>query len=118
MKPGGLLAGGWGPQKPPPPLRPFNADESVQNPDGSMSTERTVTIQTPDGWVNIPSLWKGPNGVVDVMTMPEPEARLQWLLRQLEVNGPMFKRHRSVEEAEAEARRRSDAGGAKSGRSR
>lgn len=38
--------------------RPFAPGEWLQNPNGSWSSEITMTAQRPDGsWVNVPSLW-------------------------------------------------------------
>src|SRR5690348_1052055 len=50
-------------QAPASQLRPFRPGERRPNADGSYSTEISTTWQLPNGqWVNVPSLWMGPNG--------------------------------------------------------
>ncbi len=41
----------------------------IQNPDGSISTERTVTLETPTGFANVPSIQGGAELPVDLVEM-------------------------------------------------
>ena len=94
------------------PLRPLEPGEKVNNPDGSYSTERTVTVQSPDGsWVNVPSLWMGPNGPVDLRPMGDDYIGrvAQTFEKQA---GKRFVRFNDLKVAEAAAAMRSEAGGA------
>jgi hypothetical protein len=46
-------------------LRPFKPGEFIRNDDGSISTQRSHTLQDENGkWVNIPSLWTDKDGAV------------------------------------------------------
>ena len=93
-------------------VRPFQAGEFVQNPDGTQSTERTVTIQTPTGeWVNVPSLWMGQAGPQQLN-----DNQIAGAMQAYEAQtGQSFPRFGSLQEAEAAARTRSMAGGAGQG---
>ena len=92
-------------------LRPLVAGEYRDNPDGSRSTEITVTV--PDGqggWMLIPSLWKGK----EIQEFNEDQARdaaMQFEQR----TGNKFPRFASPEEAGAFAKQRSSAGGVSGG---
>lgn len=96
-------------------LRPFRPGETRPNADGSYSTEITTTWQLPSGeWVNVPSLWMGPNGPQQFK--PEDEQGILGAMQSFEAqNGPTFQRYRSVQEAEQAAKQRSSAGGAGAG---
>ncbi|CCE94652.1 hypothetical protein SFHH103_00148 [Sinorhizobium fredii HH103] len=96
-------------------LRPFNPGETRPNADGSFSTELTTTWQLPSGeWVNVPSLWMGPNGPQQFN--PEDERGILGAMQAYEAqSGPAFARYGSQEEAVAAARARSNAGGAGAG---
>jgi hypothetical protein len=51
----------------PPLLRPLQGGERRANPEGSYSTEITMTDQDPQGrWMVYPSLWMGPQGPVEL----------------------------------------------------
>jgi hypothetical protein len=97
-----------------PELRPYDPakDQPRINPDGSVSTEITRTVQTPDGgWTNVPSLWFGDTGPVDLTTQSDDQ--LAQLAAQYEQgSGQVFPRYGSVEEAEKAAVARSAGGGA------
>lgn len=96
-------------------LRPFRAGETRPNADGSYSTEITTTWQLPSGeWVNVPSLWMGPNGPQQFK--PEDEQGILGAMQSFEAqNGQTFQRYRSAQEAEQAAKQRSSAGGAGAG---
>lgn len=93
-------------------LRPLNPNERVSNPDGSFSTERTVTVQMPDGTMAVvPSLWMAPTGQpVDTRSMGD-----DWisdLARAYEQsNGTAFPRFQNALTADGWAARRSEGGG-------
>jgi hypothetical protein len=94
-----------------PPFRPFNHGEFVQNADGSQSTERTITWQMPDGrWVNTPTLFMTPNGVLDLST-PDKEEQARQAAMVLMKNGTEFPTFKSPDEAESFATGRSKGGG-------
>lgn len=96
-------------------LRPFQPGEFVDNRDGTISTERTVTFQDPAGrWVNVPSLWMSDTGPVDLR---DDEDAIRDAMMRYEGGAEKFARFQDVTEAEAAARKRSDAGGAGAGRS-
>lgn len=96
-------------------LRPFQPGETRPNADGSYSTEITTTWQLPSGeWVNVPSLWMGPNGPQQFS--PDDEQGILGAMAGYEKqNGQTFQRYRSAQEAEEAARGRSEAGGAGAG---
>lgn len=104
--------------KPKIPLRPFEAGERVNNPDGSYSTERTRTVQLPGGeWINVPSLWMGPQGPADLGPMSDDflgKFASEWEAQA----GKKWLRFKSLRDAETAAKARSEAGGAGSGLSR
>jgi hypothetical protein len=55
------------PQFGPPQYRPLQGNERRLNPDGSYSTEITMTDIDPQGRYEVyPSLWMGPQGPVEV----------------------------------------------------
>lgn len=92
-------------------LRPFVPGEAVDNGDGTHSTERTVTV--PDGkgkWLNLPSLWMGPNGPVDFGDAEDAIVDLGLVFEK--VLGKKFPRFDHAAEAEKAARIRSSYGGA------
>lgn len=100
--------------KPTSTLRPFNPGEKVDNPDGSYSTERTATYQLPDGkWVNLPTLWMGPNGPVDLANSEEDVVATAQAFEKS--SGQRFKRFSDVQSAETSAKARSENGGANAG---
>lgn len=99
----------------PPLYRPFRPGEARPNADGSYSTEVLTTWQLPTGeWVNVPSLWMGPQGPVQFDEGDE-ESILTNMHNHEQMAGPSFQRFGSVEEAVTAAKARSHAGGAGSG---
>ena len=95
-------------------LRPFEPGEYVQNDDGTISTELSVTVQHPDGsWMNVPSLWMTRNGPRDFGT--DEDAILDAADYYERKTGKKFPRFRTVDEAVFEAESRSKRGGAGSG---
>lgn len=53
-------------------LRPFKPGEFIRNDDGSISTQRTHTVQDANGkWINVPSLWTDKNGAVSDLSGDE-----------------------------------------------
>lgn len=95
-----------------PPFRPFKPGEFVQNADGTQSTERTITWQLPDGrWVNTPTLFMTPNGVLDLST-PDKEEQARAAAMMLMKSGTEFPTFRSPDDAESFATGRSKGGGA------
>ena len=94
-------------------LRPFREGEFRQNPDGSRSTEITMTVQLPGGVaINIPSLFMGPDGPVQFRS--EQQA-LRAALAFEKRSGRQFPRFRSIERAVTKARGRSRTGGIANG---
>lgn len=82
--------------------RPFAPGEYVQNPNGSWSSEITVTVQNPDGsWSVVPSLWldNGKPTRVDEDTAERYAAQ----------SGLPFRKFSSESEAEAFSNRRENA---------
>ncbi len=96
----------------PPKYRPFRNGEKRANKDGSYSTEVTTTWQLPTGeWVNVPSLWMGPNGPTQFEE--NDEQGILGAARDYEQQqGMTFPRFASVGEAEKFAQAKSQAGGA------
>lgn len=93
-------------------LRPFKPGEKVDNADGSYSTERTVTVQGPDGqWSVVPSLWMGPNGPVDLLEKGD-DVIANVAARYEAGSGEKFPRFADVKAAEDWAVQRSASGGA------
>lgn len=95
-------------------LTPFDPGDFIRNEDGSISTERTVTIQLSNGkWVNIPTLWKNDEGYVD---FSDREGALRNLLANYEYHhNQKLPRYDTVDEAVKAAQERSESGGAGSG---
>lgn len=93
-------------------IRPFAPGEYIDNADGSISTERTVTIQDKNGnWVNVPSLWKDANG--KTIDLGDDDEKIGRTLNLFETGGgKAFPRFKTVDEAEKAARERSESGGA------
>lgn len=100
-----------------PLFRAFQAgvDQPVQNPDGTQSTERTRTVQTPQGWANVPSLWFNGTGYVDMEEYSDDELSEFAQGAEMDAGEMLFPRFQSIEEAEAAAIARSNAGGGLSG---
>ena len=69
----------------------------ILNPDGSFSTEKTITIRRGDKFINIPTIING-------QEVPVPEA-----IQHAEVTGQNFGVFDSIKEAEASAQQRSKA---------
>lgn len=90
-------------------LRPFQSWEHRDNADGSVSTEVTTTVQDASGqWVNAPTLWRNNDGWVEL----DEEQQAAAIKTYEAANGVTFPRFATVDEAEAAAQARSDAGGA------
>jgi hypothetical protein len=98
-------------------LRPFDPglDKPRPNADGSFSTEITRTVQTPNGWANVPSLWWNESGSVDLGDRSDDELA-DMALSYEKSSGQSFPRFRSIGEAESAAKARSAQGGATHGR--
>lgn len=95
-----------------PALRPFKPGEERPNADGTHSTELSTTWQLPDGsWANVPSLWMGKDGPVQ-MDAGDEDGILGAMKAFEASNGPTFPRFKTLEEAEAAAQVRSSKGGA------
>lgn len=94
-------------------LRPFdsNSDKPRANSDGSFSTEITRTVQTPTGWANVPSLWWGERGPVDLGDYSDDELA-KFALSYEKSAGRAFPRFQSIDQAESTAKARSAKGGA------
>jgi hypothetical protein len=96
--------------------RPFDPelDQPRLNPDGSVSTEITRTVQTPDGeWVNVPSLWWDEGGGASTDLGQRTDDQLAELAGQYEQrSGEQFPHFGTLEEAEQSAVARSAGGGA------
>jgi hypothetical protein len=75
---------------PPDPKRP-----RINNPDGSFSTERTITMQTSDGWFNVPT-------IIDGKQYPENEVQQYFLMGLI----PHVGKFKTLEEAVAAAKAR------------
>jgi hypothetical protein len=106
------LFGSMSPMSGPPFLRPFQGNERRPNADGSYSTELTATVQLPDGsWSNVPSLWMGPQGPVEL----NEEEQIMRAMQFFENTGAEFNRYGTLDEAEREAVARSKAGGVGTG---
>lgn len=97
-------------------LRPFDPqqDQPRANPDGTMSTELTRTVQTPTGWANVPSLWWNEAGPTDLGSYTDDQLAELALAFEQRAGRP-FPRFASIQEAEAAAKVRSAAGGGTQG---
>jgi hypothetical protein len=89
-------------------LRPLRGNERRLNPDGSYSTEITMTDQDPQGrWEVYPSLWMGPNGPVEL-----PGRQAMQAADAYEKRGYQFPRFNDLDNSERWAVSRSKGGGA------
>ena len=92
--------------------RPLQPGEFRENPDGSRSTEITITEQIDEsGFANIPTLWMV-DGEIREFTADDAVQAARSFDRRA---GARFPRFANVEDALVEARKRTDAGGASSG---
>ena len=88
-------------------LRPLDITqgEYIDNGDGTLSTERTITIQDASGqWMNVPTLFIGEGQVVD---LADNEEAVRATVSNLESNGTNFERYASEQEAVEAAKERS-----------
>lgn len=92
-------------------LRPFQPGEYIDNGDGSFSTERTVTIEWPGGFANVPTLWMSPSGQALDLAFNEEIVRRAAENYVSEMGGK-FDVFPTVDEAVAAAKARSEGGGA------
>jgi len=90
-------------------IRPFGSGEYIANPDGSMSTERTMTFNIEGQEVLAPSLWMTPNGPVDLSRNPDTIVRA--IIEYERRTGKKFPRFKTPEEAKQFAIGRSQSGG-------
>lgn len=101
-------------------LRPLKPEEAIQTPGNpaSRSTEISRTVRSRDGkWMNVPSLWMGPDGVHNYGDMSDDNlAKLSERFEQM--TGNRFIRFDDEPTASAAAAKRSDEGGAGSPNSR
>lgn len=89
-------------------LRPFKPGEKVNNPDGSYSTERTITVGVDGQYMNIPTLWMGANGPEELSEQEAVTAARDYMQR----SGQKFPSFKTIDQAVQAAEKRSDAGGA------
>lgn len=95
----------------PPQYRPLRGDERRPNPDGSYSTEITMTDPDPKGrWEVYPSLWMGPQGPVEM-----PRQQAQQTAANYEQFGYQFPRFDDLDTSERWAIQRSHGGGVGTG---
>lgn len=80
---------GMGPMPRPPenyasPYRPFAAGERVNNPDGTWSSERSMTVENPllGGYSVIPSMYRTDNGPLYLTDNPELNSRAAFAYAQ------------------------------------
>lgn len=100
------------------PYRPFNPGEQVNNADGSYSTERTRTVRVGDGWINVPSLWMGPNNQPADLAPMSDDFLSTFATHYENQTGSKWLRFKSIDEAVAAAKARSAQGGAGAPQSR
>lgn len=93
---------------------PLAPGEFVDNGDGTISTARTETMRDADGrWVNVPTLWKGEDGIVD---LSGNEPALRRAIRDADEFGDRpLPRYASLRKAELAAETHSAAGGGLAG---
>lgn len=91
-------------------LRPLEGKERVLNPDGSYSTERTVTLTFGNQFLVAPSLWMSQKGPIDLRG--DEDAILNSVLQYERRTGKRFPRFNDLTESEKYAVQRSLAGGA------
>tara|TARA_R100000406_G_scaffold80899_1_gene62393 strand:+ start:254 stop:577 length:324 start_codon:yes stop_codon:yes gene_type:complete len=94
-------------------VRPLKKGEFRQNPDGSRSTEVTITEKFGDSFANIPSLWMQDGKIVDFLDTPDRAvaAALAYEKR----TGKKFPRFPNVKSAVSAAKARSNKRGAFAG---
>lgn len=81
----------------PTPRRVAKTARTIKNPDGTYSTERTITIETGAGFVNLPTIYNGEE-------LPDQKA-IDLALKTKNHSRP----YGTIKEAEMAARRRSGA---------
>lgn len=91
------------------PFRPLRPGEKITNPDGTYSTEVTATFETPNGWMVVPQLYLGPNGLMDLRGQGETALGAAMYLQNN--HGIVFPTFKSLEEANAFTQKRTKAGG-------
>lgn len=93
-------------------VRPLNPDEAIQNADGSVSTERSITVtdQRLNGGqpTNIPTIWSVNGQIVELPFSKEGE---QQAIEYAIQSGQQFDSFGSISEAVTAAEKKSAAGG-------
>jgi len=92
-------------------VRPLKKGEFRQNPDGSRSTEITITEKFGDSFANIPSLWMQDGKIVEFSADKAVAAALAYEKR----TGKKFPRFPNVKSAVSAAKARSNKRGAFAG---
>jgi len=103
-----LMKLGNGAPLPDPTTRPLKDGESRDNGDGSHSTELTITVETPHGYMLIPSMWMTPDGIHELTS----EESLSAAQRYEAATGQKFPMFRTESHATEFAIARSERGGA------
>ena len=100
------------------PYRPgLDSPRPDPSGNGDFNTELSRTFQINGEWVNVPSLWEGPSGPIDLNKLSDDQ--MSGFADKFEkATGNKFLRWPSVEDAERAARKRSNEGGAGSPSSR
>ena len=91
-------------------VRPFEGGESLDNGDGTRSTEVSVGLNIGGKEVLVPSLWMTPHGPVDLSR--NHESMIRAVLEFERRSGKKFPRFNSPEELNEFAKQRSGRGGA------
>jgi len=94
-------------------LRPLDPGEQVKNPDGTVSTERTVSYEHDGQFIVVPRLWMSQRGVVDFGD--DDRAILNSAFEYEKRTGKRFPRFKTAEELKAFEAARTQSGGAASG---
>lgn len=94
-------------------FRPFDpaTDKPRQNADGSISTEVTRTVETPDGYAVVPSLWLDEGGQYQDMSAQNDDQLSEFAQKYEAASGKKFPRFKELDAAEKFATDRSHAGG-------
>ena len=90
-------------------MRPLKSGEFRQNPDGSRSTELTISekLNNEDQFTNIPTLWMTSSGIKEFTRQQAIEAAQNYEAR----TGDRFQRFNTLDDAVDSAKQRSNQGG-------
>lgn len=94
-----------------PDYRPLQKGEYLREADGTRVTDRSIPVQVNGKWMNVPSIWMGPDGAEQLDDADTARAASLYMLK----SGEMFPTFDTLEDATKALGGESRPGGTKSG---